>query len=168
MRNIKLHLRSTSQIFLAGFTDLDWANCLNMRQSIGGYVWSLGSGVVSWASQKQKIVVVLSCKAEYMAVFEVVQECIWLQTVLQAISYSTGSATTIMCDNNAAINLSEDPMLHSHVKHINIKYHFLQEHMALKELIIHYINTKDNAADMFTKPLPLLHFSRLHKIIGLY
>ena len=64
-----------------------------------------------------------------MAAFEAAQECIWLQTLLQTIGYTLGDVTTIMCNNNAAINLSEDLMLHSRVKHVNIKYHFLREHV---------------------------------------
>ncbi|KNZ74984.1 Copia protein [Termitomyces sp. J132] len=72
-----------------------------------------------------------------------------------------------MCDNNAAVNLSEDPLLHSHVKHVDIKYHFLREQVASNELIVKYINTKDNVADLFTKPLPLPRFSRLQSILGL-
>ncbi|KNZ77260.1 Copia protein [Termitomyces sp. J132] len=66
-----------------------------------------------------------------------------------------------MCDNNAAVNLSEDPLLHSHVKHVDIKYHFLHEWVASNELIVKYINTKDNVADLFMKPLPLPRFSCL-------
>lgn len=166
-RDIRLCLGGSFPIFLAGFTDSDWANCLDTRRSVGGYAWSLGSGIISWASQKQKTVAASSCEAEYMAAFEAVQECVWLRTLLQAIGYPANNATTIMCDNNAAINLSEDPMLHSRVKHVDIKYHFLRERVASGELTVRCINTKDNIADLFTKPLPLPRFSRLRRILGL-
>ena len=102
-----------------------------------------------------------------MAAFEAVQECIWLWTLLQAIGYGLQDATMIMCDNNAAINLSEDSLLHSRVKHVNIKYHFLCERVTSKELTVRYINTKDNIADFFTKALPLPQFSRLCWILGM-
>ncbi|KNZ82304.1 Copia protein, partial [Termitomyces sp. J132] len=107
-----------------------------------------------------------SCEAEYMAAFEAAQECIWLQTLLKAVDCGPGNVTTIMCNNNVAINLSEDPMLHSCVKHVDIKYHFLWERVVSKEIEICYINTRDNIADLFTKPLLLPHFSRLRRILG--
>ncbi|KAG5725581.1 Copia protein [Termitomyces sp. T112] len=166
-RNLWLRLGGTSPVSLAGFTDSDWANCLNTRRSVGGYAWSLGSGAISWASRKQKTVAASSCEAEYMAAFEAAQECIWLRTLLWAVGHNSDTATTIMCDNNAAVNLSEDPLLHSRVKHVDIKYHFLREWVASNELIVKYINTKDNVADLFTKPLPLPRFSCLRSILGL-
>ncbi|KNZ81322.1 Copia protein [Termitomyces sp. J132] len=94
-----------------------------------------------------------------MAVFEAKQECVWLWTLLQEIGYDLQDTTMIICNNNVAINLSEDPMLHSCVKHVAIKYHFLFECVALKEIAIQYINTRDNIANLFTNPLPLPQFS---------
>lgn len=96
-----------------------------------------------------------------MAAFEAAQECIWLRTLLHAIDHNVDKATTILCDNNAVINLSEDPLLHSRVKYVDIKYHFLRERAELKELVLQYINTRDNIADLFTKALPLPRFTRL-------
>ncbi|KNZ75967.1 Copia protein [Termitomyces sp. J132] len=164
---VVLCLGRTSPVSLVGFTDSDWANCLDTRRSMGRYAWSLGSGVISWASRKQKTVAASSCEAEYMAAFEAAQECIWLRALLQAIGHDLSKATTIMCDNNAATNLSENPLLYSRVKHVDIKYHFLRERVASNELTIRYINTRDNIADLFTKPLPLPRFSRLRRILGL-
>ncbi|KAG5721536.1 hypothetical protein E4T56_gene13115 [Termitomyces sp. T112] len=99
MRNLQLHLGGTSPVSLAGFTDSDWVNCLDTRQSVGGYVWSLGSGTISWASRKQKTVAASSCEAEYMAAFKAAQECIWLRTLLQAVGYN--SDTTHYCTHTS-------------------------------------------------------------------
>lgn len=100
-------------INLVGFTNSDWANCLDTRWSVGGYAWSLGSGLISWSMKKQKTVAALSCEAEYMAAFEAVQECVWLWIMMHALGYLTDEAMTILCNNNSAINLSEDPLLHA-------------------------------------------------------
>lgn len=166
-RTLRLRLGGDAPINLIGFTDSDWANCLDTRRSVGGYAWSLGSGLISWCTRKQRTVAASSCEAEYMAAFEAAQEGIWLRMVLTALGHSTGEATTILCDNNSAINLSEDPLLHSRVKHVDIKYHFLRERVASNEITLRYINTKDNVADIFTKALPSPQFSRLRDIMGL-
>ena len=117
--NLKLHLGSTNQISLLGFMDSDWANCLDTRQSIGGHTYSLGSGVVSWQARKQKTIAASSCKVEYTAAFEASKECIWLHTLLNSINHMPTALTTMLQ------LISEDPALHNHVKHIDIKHHFL-------------------------------------------
>ena len=166
-QNLKLHLGSQNPTSLVGFTDLDWANCLNTRRSVGGHTYSLGSGAISWQARKKKTVATSSCKAEYTTAFKASKECIWLQTLLDSINHTPTTPTTICCDYNAAINLSEDPTLHDRVKHIDIKHHFLREHVQSNEISLSYINTNDNVADIFTKALDTNKFIRLHRFLGL-
>lgn len=171
-RDLKLTLGGKFEngpVDLVGFTDSDWANCIDTRRSVGGYAWSLGSGVVSWAARKQKTVAASSCEAEYMAAFESAQECIWLRALFMLIGHRevTMEPTPILCDNNAAINLSEDPTLHARVKHVDIKYHFLRERVQSKEICVRYINTKYNVADLFTKALATPIFTWLQTLLGL-
>jgi hypothetical protein len=66
-RNFKLQLGGTNEIKLTGYTDSDWANCLDTRRSIGGYCFKLGadSGIISWSARRQQTVAVSSCEAEY-------------------------------------------------------------------------------------------------------
>ena len=158
-RDLKLTLGSHKPIELLGLTDLDWANCLDMRRSVGGYRFTLGSGLISWNAQKPKTVATSSCEAEYTAAFEATKESTWLRSLLTSIGFHKNSPTIILCDNNAAINLSEDPSLHQCVKHINIKYHFLRERVNMGEITLKYINTNDNLADIFTKALEHWRFS---------
>jgi hypothetical protein len=143
------------------FSDSDWANCLDTRRSVGGYVCSLSSGAISWAVRKQKVVAASSCEAEYIAAFETAKECIWLCTFLDTIGYCQTSPTTISCDNTATKTLPEDPLLHSRIKHIDIKYHFLRERIQSADLHLNYINTKHNVTDMFTKALDVKQFTYL-------
>lgn len=80
-KDMKLRLGGTS-IVLRGFTDADWASCLDTRRSTSGYAWSLGSGAISWSVRKQKTVATSSCEAEYMSAYESTQECIWLRMLM--------------------------------------------------------------------------------------
>lgn len=161
MRDLKLHLGSQS-IMPREFTNADWASCPDTRRSTGGYSWSLRTGTVSWSVQKQKTVATSSCEAEYMAAYESTQECIWLQMLLKGIGLDfTSTATTLFCNNKSAITLSEDPTAHARVKHFNVKYHFIRECAQMGEIIIKYVNMKDNVANLFTKALPRPLFLRL-------
>jgi hypothetical protein len=167
-RDLKLHLGSHLPITLHAFTDSDWANCLDTCRSVSGYVCSLGSGTVSWAACKQKVVAASTCEVEYVAAFEAAKECIWLRTLLNAIGYQQKLPMIISCNNNATKTLSEDPLLHSRIKHIDIKYHFLREHVQSGNLNITYVNTHYNVADMFTKVLDAKQFVYLCNYLGLH
>jgi len=127
----------------------------------------LGSGVISWQAHKQKTIAPSSCEAEYVAAFEASKEAIWLQVLLSTISHQPKKPTTILCYNNTATNLSEDPLLHDHVKHINIKHHFLREHVQTQEITLSYINTHDNSADIFTKALNTKKFTCFRNFLGI-
>ena len=162
----KLCLGGNSPISILGFTNLDWANCLDTRQSVGGHAYMLRSGVISWQARKQKTVAASSCEAEYVTAFKASKEVIWLRRLLSNIGYQPEKPTLILCDNNAAINLSEDPLLHDCIKHINIKHHFLREHIQTQEIILSYINTHDNFADIFTKALNTKKFTCFRNFLG--
>jgi transposase InsO family protein len=166
-RSLRLHLGGSHDLTLTGYSDSDWANCLDTRRSVGGYAFSLGSGIVSWNARKQKTVAASSCEAEYVAAFNAAKENSWLRMLFHEIGFTFPKPTTIRCDNNAAICLSEDPLLHERVKHIDIKYHFLRERAESGELKLLYINTKDNLADLFTKALEGQQFTRLRGFLGL-
>ena len=126
MQDLKLYLGSNHPFTLHTFSDSDWANCLDMHHSMGGYMCSLESGMVPWTAHKQKVVATSSCEAEYIAAFETTKECIWLHILLDSIDYQQTLPTIIYCDNSATKTLSEDPLLHSCVKQINIKYHLIE------------------------------------------
>ena len=72
----------------------------------------------------------------------------------------------IFCDNTSAISISKNPMMHSKTKHIPIKYHFLREQVLSKVIKLEYVGTKDQIADIFTKPFPKSQFETLRAQLG--
>jgi hypothetical protein len=72
----------------------------------------------------------------------------------------------IYCDNTSVISISKNPVMHSKMKHIPIKYHFLWEHVAENNIRVEYVGTKEQVADIFTKPLPREAFEYLCQILG--
>ena len=56
--------------------------------------------------------------------------------------------------------------MHSKVKHIPIKYHFLREQVAKKKIKVEYVGTKEKVVDIFTKPLPREAFEHLRQRLG--
>jgi hypothetical protein len=67
----------------------------------------------------------------------------------------------LLCDNESAIRMADNPVEHSCTKHIAIRYHFLRDHQQQGDIEIAYINTKEQLADIFTKPLDEKTFTKL-------
>ena len=75
---------------------------------------------------------------------------------------------SIKCDNTSAINLSKNPIQHSRSKHIEIRYHFIREHVANEDVNLEYINTENQLADIFTKSLREDKFCSLRRKLEIF
>ena len=82
----------------------------------------LGTGAVSWSSKKQQIVSLSTTEAEFIATTTCACQAIWLRRILEELQFKQVEATTVFCDNNLAIKLSKNPVLHRRSKHIDVKY----------------------------------------------
>jgi hypothetical protein len=141
-------------VTLVGYTDSDWAGCAADRKSTSGCCFSLGSGLVSWFSRKQKSVALSSAEAEYMAASQASCEAIWLRKMLVGLFGQEMAPTLIHCDNQSCIKLSENPVFHDRSKHIEIRYHFIRDQVQRGAVQLQYIPTDDQVADILTKALP--------------
>ena len=72
-----------------------------------------------------------------------------------------------MVDNQPAIALAKNPVLHDQCKHIDIKFHFLRDYIDGGQIVIEFVETGRQLADVLTKPLGRLRFTELKKMIGM-
>ncbi|KAJ3570020.1 hypothetical protein NP233_g4673 [Leucocoprinus birnbaumii] len=165
-RDMKLWLGGKNPTRLLGFSDSSYADCPDTRRSSMGYCFSLGSGVVSWSSKKQKTVSCSTTEAEYIAVGEATRESIWLRTHLAERNNECKGATIIFCDNNGAITLSKDPIHHTRNKHIDVRHHFIREKVEDQQIDVWRVSTEDNVADVLTKALAGAAFERFRDALG--
>ena len=124
-----LDYRRSDGIRLIGFTDSDWAGSVADRKSTFGCCFSLGSTTVSWFSRKQKSVALSFAEAEYMAVGQVNCEALWIRKLLVNLFGQELRLTIIYYDNQSCIQLSENPVFHDRSKHMEIRYHFVQDYV---------------------------------------
>ena len=73
----------------------------------------------------------------------------------------------IKCDNTNVINLSKNPVWYSKSKHIEIRHHFIKEHVVNEDVMLDYVNTEDQIVDIFTKPLIEENLCSLRRDLGL-
>jgi hypothetical protein len=72
------------------------------------------------------------------------------------------SKVPLKCDNESAIRLADNPVEHSHTKHIDILHHFLRDHQQKGDINVCHISTDHQLADIFTKPLDDKRYCKLH------
>jgi hypothetical protein len=148
-------------ISLIAYTDADWAGCIDDRGSTSGEKFYLGECLVSWLSKKQSSISLSTIEVEYIAVTTCCTHVLWMKQTLKNIQVEYDEPIPIYCDNTSTINISKNPVMHSKMKHIPIKYHFLREQVAEKKIRVEYVGTEEQVADIFTKSLPRKSFEYL-------
>jgi hypothetical protein len=126
-------------------------------------VFYLGECLVSWLSKKQSSISLSTAEAEYIAATTCCTQVLWMKQTLTDIQVEYDEPIPIYCDNTSTISISKNPVMHSKTKHIPIKYHFLWEQVAEKNIRVEYVGTKEQVVDIFTKPLPWEAFEYLRQ-----
>ncbi|KAL3741671.1 hypothetical protein ACJRO7_017180 [Eucalyptus globulus] len=165
-RDFGLFYKNGEKSDLLGFTDSDYAGDQDDRRSTSGYAFMFGTGAISWSSKKQPIVTLSSTEAEFVAATASACQAIWLRRILEELQFKQPGPTKIFCDNNSAIKLSKNPVLHGRSKHIDVKFYFLRDLSNDGTIDLIYCRSEDQVADIFTKALKMESFVKLRKLLG--
>ena len=126
----------------------------------------LGSSFISWHSKKQACVALSTAEAEYIATRSCCAQTIWLKHRLSDFGLNL-SKISLLFDNTSAINLTKNPVQHSRTKHIEIRHHFIRDHIMNGDCEIQFVNSENQLADLFTKPLNKERFNFLKNELGI-
>jgi hypothetical protein len=107
---------------------------------------------VSCSSKKQTFVALSTAEAEYVAAGQCCAHLLWMRQNLRDFGYNL-SKVLLLCDNESAIHLTDNPVEHNRTKHIDIRHHFLRDHQQRGDINIYHISNENQLADIFTKPL---------------
>ncbi|GKE11039.1 hypothetical protein Tco_1414590 [Tanacetum coccineum] len=118
------------------------------------------------SAKKQQLVAMSAAEAKYVVVAGCCASIIWMK--IQLSNYDIHyKMVPIFCDNTSAIAISNNPVLHSRTKHINIRYHFIRDHILKGDIELHFIPIEYYLTDIFTKPLDEPTFTRLKTELGM-
>ena len=87
---------------------------------------------------------------------------LWLQYLLSELQTKMTMVPVIWCDSISNVSLSVNPILHSRTKHMELDLYFVKEKVMKRKLVVNHVPTKDQVADVLTKPLSFRFFDKLH------
>ena len=152
---------------LTGYCDSDYAGDLDDIKSTSWYIFLLGSKPISWNCNKQKVIALSSCEAEYISSRSVVCQGIWIRKFMHELIGDHMEKFDLCIDNKSSIEISQNLVYHGRTKHIKVRYHFIRNCVEEKKVMLKYVITEDQLADLFTKPLGITKFLEFRKKISL-
>ena len=164
--NAKICYDGKGQEGFIAYADADWGSDPITRKSITGNIIKLASGAVSWTSQKQKTITLSSTEAEYMCLSNTSHQITWIESLFKEIGFNI-SNFALCGDNQGAIFLAMNPAVETRSKHIDIKYHHIRECVTEKRVILHFIPTTEQIADIMTKCLSYDKFKKFRNQLGI-
>uniref|UniRef100_A0A803P9L6 Retrovirus-related Pol polyprotein from transposon RE2 n=1 Tax=Cannabis sativa TaxID=3483 RepID=A0A803P9L6_CANSA len=137
----------------------NWAGCPIDKKSTSGYNRFLGGNLISWCSKKQDVVSRSNTESEYRGLALATSEVIWLQSLLDEISVKVFQIPILWCDSMGAGSLTSNPVFHARTKHVEVDLHFIRDRVLADKLDVRFVDSTNQVADIFTKPLPTSSFT---------
>jgi hypothetical protein len=150
---------------LHGYVDASWAEDLDTRRSQTGYVFCYGNAAISWNSHLQRLVTMSSTEAEYVALGEAVKEALYLRNLFSELRSAAPPSIPLFEDNQSTIKQALNTQSSRRTKHIDIRHHFLKQHVSNNVVTLHYIPTSLQSADCLTKCLDRVKVEFFRQII---
>ncbi|XP_058830228.1 voltage-gated potassium channel subunit beta-2 isoform X4 [Topomyia yanbarensis] len=161
-----LYHQDKDDVPLKGYADADFANDVEERRSNSGYAFTVYGNIVSWSSKRQQLVTLSSTEAELVSLCYASKEGVWMSGILREVGIQF-VPFTIYEDNIPCIRIAGEPREHQRSKHIDIKYMYMKNLIKEKKMILEYIKSEEQIADLFTKPLHKTRFCKLVSSLGM-
>jgi hypothetical protein len=159
-QNIGLCYPKGANFELIGYSNSDYAGCKVETKNTSGTCQLLGRSFVSWSSKKQNSVTLSTVEAEYISVGSCCAQLLWIKATLNDFGIKF-KQVPLLCDNESAVKLTNNPVQHSRTKHIDVHHHFIRDHQQKGDISIESVGTNDQLADIFTKSLDEKRFYKL-------
>lgn len=153
---------------LHSFSDADWGGIKDDHKSLSGYAIFHCDNLISWSSKKQSTVALSTAEFEYVAAALTVSETVFIIGVIKDLKGDNDLCSYLLIDNQSTIKMIERYENSKRSKHINIKVHFIKDIVSKGLLLIKYVTSNENTADILTKPMPKARHNYLCELLCLY
>ena len=156
------------------YTNADWAGCKTTQRSTTDYTILLAEAAVVYSSKKQRSVAASSTEAEYVAASLAAREAVWFRKIMEFIGQGIGmvhnslNPMELYVDNEACMALAKNPKHHSRMKHIDVQYHYIREQVVGGTIRLERVDSSNNVANIFTKPLNKVRYKNLTRRLGMH
>jgi len=159
-KNYMLTYGKSDNLVVVGYSNADFAGCVDDKKSTSGYIFTLAGGAISWKSSKQSVTASSTMQAEYVACFEATGQAVWLKNFIPGLRVvdSISEPLLLYCDNQPAVFYLSNNKSSVSAKHIDIKYHIVKDRVQDQTIKIEHIGTEFMLADPLTKGLPPSNF----------
>jgi hypothetical protein len=153
---------------LVGYSDVDWGSNIDERKLTSGYAFLL-IGTITWICKIQICIALSTMEVKYVACSTAVQEAVWLRRFLQHLEIIVDALEPVKIhrDSTAALAYAKDPKYHGRTKHIYIRYHYIRDMVAQKEMVLKHISMNHKIANRLTKPIAKDVFQAHVRSLGL-
>ncbi|XP_050908537.1 secreted RxLR effector protein 161-like [Lathyrus oleraceus] len=164
-----LMYRQMDNLDVIGYSDSNFAGCVDSRKSTSGYMFMMADGAISWRSTKQTLVATSTMEAEFVSCFEATSHGVCLKSFISGIRImdSISKSLNIFCDNSAVVFMAKNNRSGSRSKHIDIKYLAIRERVKDKIVVINHISIDLMIVDPLTKGMPPIKFKDHVENMGL-
>jgi len=166
------------------FVDADWAGSWQDRSSHDsmsaksrtGYMIKYAGCPVVWGSKMQTLVALSTTEAEYIALSSALREVIAIKNLMDELTkrgfHLHHPTPRVKCrvfeDNRSCIEIATNHKTRPRTKHLSVRLHHFRSHVESGTINIEHISTKEQIADIFTKPLPRDQFEYLRDQLMLW
>jgi hypothetical protein len=151
---------------LVAFSDADWATDVDDRKSVTGSIFIYMGAAIGWKSVKQTAVARSTAEAELAALDITARDALWYRKMAKALRLSNCETITIYEDNAAASAIANGSKWSAKTKHVATRFFAVRDDVLEKRIEVLPVDTADNVADFFTKPLPRVKFEKFRDLMG--
>nr|GEZ28795.1 hypothetical protein [Tanacetum cinerariifolium] len=123
-------------------------------------------GSLMYVTSSRPNIMFATSESEYVAVFGCCAQELWMHTQLTDYGFFYDKIS-IYCDSKSTIAISCNPVQHTRTKHIDVRYHFIKDHVEKGTIELYFVGTEYQLADLFTKSLPDARFKFLVEKLGM-